>query len=49
MLGHEVILFSSGDHFKKFDSDYSFHPAFYLGIGSREKSKMSFINSRVSI
>ncbi|TDE29902.1 glycosyltransferase family 1 protein [Flavobacterium ranwuense] len=28
VLGHEVILLSSGDHFKKFDTDYSFHSAF---------------------
>ncbi|MFV8442795.1 glycosyltransferase family protein [Flavobacterium sp. LB2P44] len=31
MLGHEVILLSSGDHFKKFDTDYSFDSAFISG------------------
>jgi hypothetical protein len=39
MLGHEVILLSSGDHFKKFDSDYSFHPAFLSGYWFPRKIK----------
>ena len=39
MLGHEVILLSSGDHFKKFDSDYSFHPAFLSGYWLPRKIK----------
>ncbi|MDD5150784.1 MAG: glycosyltransferase [Flavobacterium sp.] len=27
--GHEVITVSSGDDFKKYNTDYSFHPAFF--------------------
>ncbi|SHM10723.1 glycosyltransferase family protein [Flavobacterium xanthum] len=30
-LGHDVILLSSGDYFKKFDTDYSFHSSFTSG------------------
>lgn len=39
MLGHEVVLLSSGDHFKKFDSDYSFHSAFLSGYWLPRKIK----------
>lgn len=38
-LGHEVILFSSGDYFKKFDSDYSFHSSFLSGYWLPRKIK----------
>ena len=39
VLGHEVILLSSGDHFKKFDSDYSFHSFFLSGYWLPRKIK----------
>ncbi|QIH38288.1 glycosyltransferase family 4 protein [Flavobacterium sp. Sr18] len=38
-LGHEVILLSSGDYFKKFDSDYSFHSSFLSGYWLPRKIK----------
>lgn len=38
-LGHEVILLSSGDYFKKFDTDYSFHSAFLSGYWFPRKIK----------
>lgn len=41
-LGHEVILLSSGDHFKKFDTDYSFHSAFLSGYWLPRKIKNVF-------
>ncbi|WP_235831777.1 glycosyltransferase [Flavobacterium rhamnosiphilum] len=41
-LGHEVILLSSGDHFKKFDTDYSFHSAFLSGYWLPLKIKNVF-------
>ena len=39
VLGHEVILLSSGDHFKKFDSDYSFHSSFLASYWLPRKLK----------
>jgi glycosyltransferase involved in cell wall biosynthesis len=30
--GHEVITLASGDHFKKYDVDYSIHSAFFSGF-----------------
>ena len=30
--GHEVITVASGDHFKKYDVDYSIHSAFFSGL-----------------
>ena len=39
VLGHEVILLSSGDHFKKFDSDYSFHSSFLASYWLPRKMK----------
>ena len=38
-LGHEVILLSSGDYFKKFDTDYSFHSSFLSGYWLPRKIK----------
>ncbi len=39
VLGHEVILLSSGDYFKKFDTDYSFHSSFLSGYWLPRKIK----------
>ena len=38
-LGHDVILLSSGDYFKKFDTDYSFHSSFTSGYCLSRKIK----------
>lgn len=38
-LGHEVILLSSGDYFKKFYTDYSFHSSFLSGYWLPRKIK----------
>ncbi|MDO8317398.1 MAG: glycosyltransferase [Flavobacterium sp.] len=38
-LGHEVILLSSGDYFKKFDTDYFFHSNFLSGYWLPRKMK----------
>jgi glycosyltransferase involved in cell wall biosynthesis len=38
-LGHEVILLSSGDYFKKFNTDYSFHSSFLSGYWLPRKIK----------
>lgn len=38
-LGHEVILLSSGDYYKKFDTDYSFHSSFLSGYWLPRKIK----------
>jgi glycosyltransferase involved in cell wall biosynthesis len=38
-MGQEVILLSSGDYFKKFDTDYSFHSSFLSGYWLPRKIK----------
>lgn len=39
-LGHEVILVSSGDHFKKYDSDYSYNSYFFSKYWLPRKAKV---------
>ena len=38
-LGHEVITVASGDDFKKYDADYSFHSAFFSRFWFIRKGK----------
>jgi glycosyltransferase involved in cell wall biosynthesis len=38
-LGHEVITVASGDDFKKYDTDYSFHSAFFSRFWFIRKGK----------
>lgn len=38
-LGHEVITVASGDHFKKYDADHSFHSAFFSRFWFIRKGK----------
>ncbi|WP_395049870.1 glycosyltransferase [Flavobacterium sp.] len=37
--GHEVIMVASGDDFKKYDTDYSIHSAFFSHFWLTQKSK----------
>ena len=38
-VGHEVIMVSTGDDFKKYDTDYSFHSAFFSRFWFIRKAK----------
>ncbi|MBF2708385.1 glycosyltransferase [Flavobacterium soyangense] len=40
--GHEVIMVASGDDFKKYDTDYSIHSAFFSNFWLTQKSKSLF-------
>ena len=40
--GHEVIIVSSGDDFKKYETDYSFHSAFFSRFWFTRKAKNLF-------
>lgn len=40
--GHEVVLVSSGDYFKKYDTDYSFHSSFLSNYWFPKKVKNAF-------
>lgn len=40
--GHQVVLVSSGDYFKKYETDYSFHPSFLSNYWLVRKVKNAF-------
>ena len=43
--GHQVVLVSAGDYFKKYDTDFSFHSAILSNYWLLRKAKNHFTNS----